>query len=78
VSRDPQSEILDNNFVVSGFNQSLRFFHLARCVYFKTMLREVFSHGKTDRLFIVDDEQIPWTGLGVLAGNALFPATEKL
>ncbi len=78
VPRQPQSKILNNDFVISSFDQSFRFFHLARRIYLESMAGEIVAHRKTDRLLIVDHEQTPRARFGAIVRRALFPPKKKL
>lgn len=51
-----EPEILNDHSIISSLDESLCFFDLPGGIYFVTMLRKVFAHGKTDRFFIVDHQ----------------------
>ena len=57
VLRHAQTQILNYDLIVSLLDQSFRVLELARRIDVKTMLGKIFTHGKTDRLFIIDDKQ---------------------
>lgn len=78
VLRPAQTQVLNNDLVVSSPDQPFRFLKLARSVDCKTMLGEVLTHGKTDRLFVIDDEELCRVWFCAIRNCRLFPAAEEL
>jgi hypothetical protein len=78
-SRQSQTQILDYHLVISFLDESFRFLDLARSIDLETMLGEILTHGKTDRLFVINDKQLcrAWFAIGNF-NCRLFPATEEL
>jgi hypothetical protein len=74
----PEPQILNQHFIFSLPDEAFDFLHLVCCVYFEALLRKVFTHRETDRLFIIDNKQGSWTGFRALSFCALSPATKKL
>ena len=74
----PQAQILNNHLVISFLDESFRFFNFARDIDLEAVVGEILSHRKTDRLFVVDDEQLCRASFCSISNcTRLFPAEEK-
>jgi hypothetical protein len=73
----PETEILNQHFVIRLLDQTFDFLHLVGSVYFETVLRKVFTHREADRFFIIYDEQVSRAWVNSSIDCCLFTATEE-